>query len=342
MPRPKKWKNAKMHNDLGLLFFSVLLFASSHASALVADFHHAEQQYPSGPWGLGVVVPENSMLAGGSRLSWANVSAVSVEVTLPNINYSDYATLAVESLMAADGTVIQIAAGIYPGDPMWLAYGWVIRNVQVYPQTYDWILNSSRPEMSAGASVSLSIYIAKGRWRYTIEDLNTSETASGEYAATIPTTLKTGDQEVFALESYTSSSIVFAHMGNMTLDALKINAKQIVSGWYGYGSWDTRHNPLFVVGGLDPPSYILLRQTNAQTLVWSYEQWSVSTETQPQNFPVTNIASVVSLIGILTLTVAYLIRRRRHDSGADRSHSEYNLRKIYTTLLTQMPSNYFA
>ena len=298
-----------MHRALDISIFFLLLLTSSRTVAALASVHG--EQYASGPWGLGVVVPENSRFTDGSHLSWGNVSSVAVEVTLPNITFSDYPTLAVESLMAADGSVMQIAAGIYPGNSRWLGYGWFIRDVQANPQSYDWVLNSSGPEMATDEAISLSISLFQGRWEYRIEDLSTHEVTTGEYAATVPPTLKVGDQEVFALESYTTSSVVFAHMGNMTLDALRINGRNIAAGWYGYGSWDTRHNPLFVVGGLDPPPYISLQPTDAGTLVWGYEQWSVNTQTQPESFPSDIVIGVVVLAGVLTLTTVYVIRRRR-------------------------------
>jgi hypothetical protein len=126
------------------LLFAVLLLTLSQTSA-TANPAQIEQQYPAGSWGIGVVIPENSRFTDGSRLSWAKVSNVSLEITLPNITFSDYPTLAVESLMAADGSVMQIAVGIYPGNSKWLGYGWFIANVGAYPQSYDWILNSSKP-----------------------------------------------------------------------------------------------------------------------------------------------------------------------------------------------------
>ena len=300
------WAGRALH----ILFFSLLLLTAGHASA-AGNPVHVEQQYPSGPWGLGVVIPENSRFNDGSRLSWAGVNAVSLEVTLPNISFSDYPTLVVESLMAADGSVMQIAAGIYPGNAQWLAYGWFIANVQAYPQSYDWVLNSSKPMMAAGASISLSISLSGGRWGYRIEDLTTHEVVTGEYAATVPPTLKVGDQEVFALESYTTSSFVFAHMGNLTLDAVRINGRKLQSGWYGYGSWDSRHNPLFVVGGLDPPSYISLQETDGGTLVWGYEQWSTSGSAQ-QSLPLGIVVGIVVTTGILASLAVCALRRRRH------------------------------
>ena len=271
----------------------------------------ATQQYSSGPWGLGVVIPENSKFADGTRLSWANVRDVSLEVTLPNITFSDYPVLAVESLMASDGSVMQVAAGIYPGNSEWLAYGWLIRDVKTYPQSYDWVLNSSKPEMSAGAQISLSISLSGDRWQYMVENLDTHEAVTGEYASTVPTSLKAGDQEVFALESYTTSTIVFARMGNLTLASLEIDGRNIVSGWYAYGSWDTHHNPLFVVGGLDPPTYISLQETSSGTLVWGYEQWSGSETSETPNLPLTSIVGVVALAFSLIAALAYVVRRTR-------------------------------
>jgi hypothetical protein len=226
------------------------------------------------------------------------------------MSFSDDPTLAVESVMAADGSVMQIAAGIYPTNNKWFAYGWYIRNVQANPQTYNWVLNSSKPEMMAGAPVSLSIYLSQGHWHYRIEDLTTREAAVGEYAPDLPPSLRVGDQEVFALESYSTSNIVFARMGNLTLDELAVNGKQIAGGWYGYGSWDTHHNPMFVVGGLDPPPYISLQERSDGTVVWSYLQWSATTEAQPQSLPLTILVGIPVLVASALLVAVYATKRR--------------------------------
>jgi hypothetical protein len=166
--------------------------------------------------------------------------------------------------------------------------------------------------MSTGTPVSLSIYLSQGRWRYRIEDLSTHEATVGDYASNVPPSLKVGDQEVFALESYSTSNIVFAHMGNLTLDALRINGRQIAGGWYAYGSWDTHHNPLFVVGGLDPPSYISLQEGTDATLVWSYQQWSGPAQEPPQSSPLTILVAIPVLAAIVLLSIAYTIKRRAH------------------------------
>ena len=90
--------------------------------------------------------------------------------------------------------------------------------------------------------------------------------------------LKVGDQEVFALESYFASNVVFAHMGVMILKTLDINERKVSGGWYPYGSWGTSHKPLFVVGGLNPPSYISIGESENMTLEWTYQEWASSSQ----------------------------------------------------------------
>jgi hypothetical protein len=233
-------------------------------------------------------------------------------MTLPNISFTDYPLYAVESLMAADGSVMQVAAGLYPNSTQWLAYGWYIKNVQATPQYYEWVLNASKPEMAAGAPVSLSISLIQGRWQYGIEDLTTGASMAGDYPINVPPAFKIGDQELFALESYSTSNIVFAQMGNLTLNTLRINGRQIATGWYGYGGWNTRHNPLFVVGGFDPPPYIFLQKTNDSTLVWSYEEWSGS---QPEVLLPTSLVTTlvgVPVVAILVFAILWVRKRQVH------------------------------
>jgi hypothetical protein len=214
--------------------------------------------------------------------------------------------------MAADGSVMQLAAGIYPNQTEWFAYGWYITHIQTNPQTYVWTLNSSKPKMTTGTPVSLSIYLSQGRWRYRIEDLTTHEATAGDYASNVPPSLKVGDQEVFALESYSTSNVVFAHMGNLTLDALRINGRQITGGWYAYGSWDTHHNPLFVVGGLDPPPYMSLQERTDATLVWSYQQWSGPAQATPQISPLTILVGIPELAAAVVFLIVYTWKQRAH------------------------------
>jgi hypothetical protein len=296
---------------LRFLFVFVLLLTSLNATFEAANPAQSQRQYPSGPWGLGVVVPENARFRDGGHLSWENATAVSIVIRLPNIRFTDYPTLAVESMMAADGSVMQVAAGIYPNYTTWLAYGWYIQDVQTYPQTYEWVLNSSRPEMSANDLVSLSIYLSLGRWQYRIEDLSTHQAAVGDYAFNVPPTLKAGDQEVFAFESYSTSNVVFAHMGNLTLHTLSINGHQIGRDWYVYGSGGTDHNPLFVVGGRNPPAYISMQEAKDATLVWGYHG-SVGLDHAPsRSSPLTILVGVPTLAAIAVVVLLYAIRKRK-------------------------------
>jgi hypothetical protein len=312
-----------MRNILRLLFIFALLITSLNTTFEVTNPAESEHQYPSGPWGLGVVVPENARFSDGGHLSWGNATAVSITIRLPNMSFTDYPTLAVESVMAADGSVMQVAAGIYPNYTTWLAYAWYIQHVQAYPQTYEWVLNSSRPEMSADAPVSLSIYLSLGRWQYRIEDLSTHQAAAGDYAFNVPPTLKVGDQEVFAFESYSTSNVVFAHMGNLTLDRLSINGRQIQADWYGYGSWDTHHNPLFTVGGRNPPSYISMQEEKHATFVWSYHEWLGSGQAPPQRSPLTILVSVPTLAAIAVVAVLYTMRRHTKISADQRNGQQH-------------------
>jgi hypothetical protein len=234
-------------------------------------------------------------------------------MTLPNISFTDYPLYAVESVMAADGSVMQIAAGLYPNTTQWLAYGWYIKNVQATPQNYEWVLNASKPEMAAGTPVSLSISLIQDRWQYRIEDLTTRAATAGNYPINVPPAFKVGDQELFAFESYSTSNIVFAQMGNLTLNMLRINGRQIATGWYEYGGWNTRHNPLFVVGAFDPPPYIFLQKTKDSTLIWSYEEWSGSQqEALPPPSLLTSLVGVSVVATILVFAILWVTKRQIH------------------------------
>jgi hypothetical protein len=119
-----------------------------------------------------------------------------------------------------------------------------------------------------------------------------------------------GDQEVFALESYSTSNAVFAHMGDMILKTLDIDGRKVSGGWYPYGSWDPSHKPLFVVGGLSPPSYISLGESENKTLEWSYEQWSTSAQTT-SNGVLTPIVAVPAAAALGVTILAFAVKKRK-------------------------------
>jgi hypothetical protein len=304
--------------EMFTLLFLIFVLTSTYIVSGLSVPAQVEQPYPSGSWALGVVIPENAQFADGSYLSWQNVTSVTVVVELPNITSTDAPILAVESLMMSDGSVLQVAAGIYPNSTRWYAYGWYIGNVQAYPQTYAWTLNSSRPEMVAGALVSLSIYYSSRHWHYAIEEMRTKQTTTGKYAFNVPSQVRSGDQEVFALESYSTSNGVFAHMGNMTLNGLTIDEKRIAGGWYPYGSWDSTHKPLFVVGGLTPPAYISLQQGDGGDLNWSYQEWVNSGPSPYQISFQVYTPSLVAIVIVLAV-IAYLATRRVTPSSDNRN-----------------------
>ena len=258
-----------------------------------------------------MVVPEGSGFVDGGRVSWANATTVSVTVTLPNISLTDYPLYLVESVMAADGSIMQVAVGIYPDSTSWLGYGWYIKNVLAYPQDYLWVVNASKPDVAPGASVSLSIFLMRDRWQYTFEDLTTRESMAGDFPLSAPPVLRVGDQEVFALESYSTSNGVFAQMGNLTLDTIKINGRRIATGWYEYGAWQTRRIPLFIVGGLDPPPYISLQPSKDLTWVWSYAEWSGYQEAPPSTSLLTVLVVVPIVVGISSIFVIVWTTRRQ-------------------------------
>jgi hypothetical protein len=99
-------------------------------------------------------------------------------------------------------------------------------------------------------------------------------------------------------------------MGNLILDNITINGRRIASGWYGYGSWDTHHNPMFVVGGLDPPPYVSLQETADGTVVWGYQQWSVGTGAQQPSLPLTILVGIPVLVASAVLVSVYAVERR--------------------------------
>jgi hypothetical protein len=312
-PLRLRLKASSLAHVLVILLFLVLPFIFFRPASGISSPDQNEQPYPSGSWAFGVVVPENSQFADGGRLSWENATAVNVVIRLPNMSFTDSPTLAVESVMATDSAILQVAAGLYPYSTTWLAYGWYIRNLQGYPQTYEWVLNSSKPEMAAASWVSLSIYLSSGHWRYRVEDLSTHDAMSGEYAFDVAPALMVGDQEVFALESYSTSNAVFAHMGDMILKTLDIDGRKVSGGWYPYGSWDPSHKPLFVVGGLSPPSYISLGESENKTLEWSYEQWSTSAQATSSNGVLTPSVAVpaAAALGVTILVFAVKKRKKR-------------------------------
>jgi hypothetical protein len=258
--------------------------------------------YPSGSWGLGVVVPDGSQYENGSRLSWSQAKQIQALVRLPLINYTDNTIYVIMSAMLQDDSVVQVAAGINPNMTSWFAYAFHAQDVQ--SQNYTLVLNSSKPEMSSGDMISLSIYQSAEKWEYEVDDLRTNESVQGYFMIDPVPPFKSGDQEVFALESYTRSNIVFEHMTSLVLSSLLINGSKVSRGWYSYGDWDSTHNPLFVVGGLSPPAFISTRDLDNGTIEWNYYEWTGSTTSFPFSFGETLL--ILLAIGVVIVTLVVL------------------------------------
>ena len=264
-------------------------------------------------WAIGYVLPQGSIFSDGRRLSWPSATNITSVVRLPKMGATDGPTLAILSLMTEDSNVLQIAAGLYSGSTVWRAYAWLIRNAQSR-QVYSWVLNGSMPEMRPGALVDLSLLLSAGGWRYKVIDVATGSAVRGSFGSGIDTTPKSGEQEVFSLESYSSNSSVFHEMGNMTLESLFVNGGRIASGGYFYGSWDPAHSPLFVVGSANPPPFIAVERMQNGTIVWSYQSnWIGNESSSPLALP-TEPLLVLLLLGSLG-TLAFIVVRLRRMAG---------------------------
>jgi hypothetical protein len=231
------------------------------------------QAYPTTSWAVGLVVPEGASLQGGGKVRWEGVNNLTAAVTLPNITLPDEIVYAVVSVMTSDGSVLQTAAGIWPNDSSWFAYAWLIPSSTSVPLVYQWVLNGSEPAMAPGANVSISIYQISGSWNLRVTDEETGAGVTQQFPSGIGQSVRVGDQEVFALESYSRSGATFRDMGNLTLTAVYLDGLKVTGGVYAYSDWDPTHNPLFSVGsaGVTPPSFVSLGQAKDGSFVWGYE-----------------------------------------------------------------------
>ncbi len=309
-------------NLTGKLFRSAIAVWCAASLVMLADVRAAQPgqngggDYSGTSWGLGVVVPDGAGLSGGGALSWGSTRNVTALVQIPSLDNVTRTTYAIVSLMTQDGFVLQAAAGVYPGNATWLAYSMFIADVGAYPQTYHWVLNSSTPRMFPGDRVVISIFLSQTEgWSFMVRDLASGSLVERSFDAGADQAARSGDQEVFALESYARDASTFEKMGNLTLVAIILDGRNISSGWYSYADWDVRHNPLFVVGGATPPPFIALDKGVGVLAVWSYaEVWSGVGEPY-QVDPLVFLVVVMSVAAGAVVVVWRFLARERSSRG---------------------------
>jgi hypothetical protein len=294
-----------------MLLFVAFLVVPSNVGLKGVRADSGQKSYPTGSWALGIVVPDGTQFKEGGELSWKSANSVTAIIQLPNISYTDNTILAIVSVMADDRSVFQVAAGIYPNMSNWFAYAWFIQDLGAYPQAYSWVLNTSKPVMTAGDSVSLSIKLSQKHWEYSVEDLSTQEVTTGQFDCNATPSFKVGDQEVFAFESYSFTNQVFQQMGALVMESLLVDGRQISNGWYYYGGWDTIHSPLFVVGGLNPPPFIYVHELENTTVNWNYQQWQGSVETPSHQFTQIGLIGLPIVLAALVFSLIITWGRRR-------------------------------
>jgi hypothetical protein len=297
---------------------AVVLVCVLVAASVLPRPSEASQSYGSVSWALGIVAPEGAPLQGGGSVHWNEVSNVSAEVVLPNISSPDRPVYAVVSVMTEGGQVLQAAAGAYPNGTGWLAYSLYIQNANEVPIVYQWVLNASVPRMAPGAEISVSIFLTSGHWSVRVVNIDTGSAVERPFPQGISSTLATGDQEVFALESYSTSPSTFRDMGNLTLLSLSLNGDVVTGGLYAYGDWVPDRNPVFAVGsyGASPPTFISVEQGAGPAVVWAYgTSWNGTEVSTPVP------ALTVGLLAggaLVVLGVVFLATRRPGGPGEQR------------------------
>ena len=294
------------------LVCALLLPATAAADPSLSVPHSATQAYQSSSWALGIVVPQGASLQGGGKLRWEGVNNVTAVLTLPNITLPDRIVYVVLSVMTTGGAVLQAAVGVRPNDSAWLAYSWSIPDVESLPLVYRWIVNASGPEMAPSANVTVSIFFSSDSWNLRIADADTGISLERAFPVESGASLRAGDQEVFALESYSRSGTTFRGMGNLTLRSLLLDGARVTGGVYSYGDWDPSRNPLFVVGssGTSPPAFMSFGQAEDGSFVWGYATvWGSSADPM---IAIVETSALLSLVILAVLgTILWKVRRPR-------------------------------
>jgi hypothetical protein len=235
---------------------------------------------------------------------------VTVQFRLPSISQSDDTVYAILTLMSRSGIIMQVATGLYPGMTSWRTYVLLLGESDVAAKSYTWVVNGSDPTMDAGSNVSLSIYWKEGSWRYRVVNLETSGESDGPIAGDAAAGFKSGDQEVIALESYTSATSVFAGMGLMDVYGIEVDGAKVNGGLYSLGGWDPQRSPLFIVGGHEPPSFASISLSDG-TVEWSYSAEGRVSYLSPSGYNLALFVIASALIAVSVLTLDFWQRKKR-------------------------------
>jgi len=253
---------------------SACLFLPGFSAALASGTtqSHQASAYPNSSWAIGVVVPEGARILGGEGVRWEDITNVTASLALPDIKSPDEVVYAVLSVMTSDGSVLQAAVGAPPNRTGWFVFAWLIQGADSGTQSYQWVLNGSTPQMSPLANVSISIFRASGLWSLRVVDMANGSSVEKQFPPGLAPDLKVGDQEVFALESYSRTLATFLGMGSLRLYSILLDGNEVTGGCYLYSDWDMIHNPLFVVGssGSSPPAFINAGEGPAGSFFWDY------------------------------------------------------------------------
>jgi len=253
-------------------------------------------------------------MVGGGSVSWGGTTNVTVSLALPDIDSPDGVGCAILCVMTSDGSVLQAAAGALPNGTGWLGFAWSVQGAGSLKPSYQWVLNASGPEMSPLSNVSISIFRTSGLWDFRVSDADTGSSVEKAFPSGPAPALRVGDQEVFALESYSRTSATFRDMGNLTLYSILLDGNKVTGGCYLYSGWDPVHNPLFVVGssGSSPPTFINAGEGPAGSFFWDFAGvWGVQDGTFAS---LAEIVVVVGVAGALTLGgVGFWLARKKSD-----------------------------
>jgi len=254
-------------------------------------------------WGLGLTIPNGSPLEDGSRVEWGKHRNITVVLTLPNISYTDKTIYFIVSIMTKQQTIIQAAIGIHPNNTYWTSSFMYVRNVYQHNKTYIAVLLDSPPYFHPYDKASISIYYrpsedgAGGVWASSITNLSTGKSIDVDILVDNSSTFMDGEQEVIALESYTSNEKIFEQMDQAILHSILVDGRRVLGGWYIDDGQVFDRRPLFEVGGGQAPSFISIIFKDDGTIAWIYSKptWNNS------------LSPVYSIMFLLLLVISMII-----------------------------------